>query len=321
MPIREAYPQANTPIATGAFCAALCSRPNQSLISLPMMLPSSSGLFHVQALPTPAGAPIPRDVANGCSKSRPAVIAVAMSLRPSLFALLVACSVSLGSTGCGGGSTPPPRDETAVAHVATRNDQSDISVGAEVGGLNEEATEKVFQRAEPAFERCFKHRAKSVELLAGTVKFFVVIGMDQKAQSISIEESDLGDRDAEKCMVKVLLNSTWPKPVGGRTAHARYTAATFEPLDPDVRAAAAVEPDQVKKVQGKLKQQVSDCQIDQGSHVSVTAYLDTSGKVITASASSPDPNVEGHIDCLLDLVKSAEFPSPGSYAGKVTFQL
>lgn len=243
-----------------------------------------------------------------------------MLLRIPVLALSIACSVSLGTSGCGG-AKPPPQNETSVAHVEARRDRSDISVGAEVGGLNEEATEKVFRRAEPALERCFKHRAKSVELLAGTVKFFVVIGMDQKAQSISIEESDLGDRDAEKCMAKVLLNSKWPKPVGGRTAHAHYTAATFEPLDPDVRTAAAVEADQVKKVQAKLRKQVGDCQIDQSARVVVTAYLDTSGKVITASASSPDPNVDGHIDCLLDLVRSAEFPSPGSYAGKVTFQL
>lgn len=231
-----------------------------------------------------------------------------------------ACCALLCIAGCGS-SSPPPRTEASASVAESPRDTSGISVGAEVGGLNEEATEKVFQRAEPSFERCFKDRARSIDLLSGTVRFFVVIASDQTAQSVAIEESDLGDREAEKCMAKVLLKAKWPKPVGGRTAHAHYTAAPFELLDPDVREAVRLEMEQVKSAQAKLKRQVSDCQLEQADRVQVTAYLDTTGKVITASASSPDPNADRHIDCLIDLVKSTEFPSPGSYSGKVTFQL
>lgn len=208
-------------------------------------------------------------------------------------------------------AAPPPASES----------KSDVSVAAEVGGLNEEATSKVFERAEPGFDRCFKGRAKQVELLSGTVRFFVVIGLDQKAKSVTVEESDLGDREAEKCMQNVLMGLKWPKPVGGRTAHAHYTAASFEPVDPDVREAVEVESGQVKSAQEKLKKKVSDCNIGSRSHYRATAYLDTSGKVITASVTSADPSAELAIDCLVDLVKSTDFPSPGSYAGKVSFEL
>ncbi|HEY5956903.1 MAG TPA: hypothetical protein VIV60_10135, partial [Polyangiaceae bacterium] len=144
--------------------------------------------------------------------------------------------------------------------------------------------------------------------------------IDKRAQAVTIEESTLGDRDAEKCMRGVLLGMTWPKPVGGRTAHAHYTAAAFEPPDPEVREPVSVEAEQVKKVQTKLRKKASDCH-GVSSTYQVTAYLDTSGKVITASVTTRDPEGEASIDCLVDLVKTAEFPSPGSYMGKVTFSL
>jgi hypothetical protein len=188
--------------------------------------------------------------------------------------------------------------------------------------LNEDETAKVFQRAEPGFDRCFKKRAQQVELLAGTVKFFVIIGMNGKAKSVTVEDSNLGDRDAEKCMQQVLFGMSWPEPVGGRVAHAHYTAASFEPLDPDVREAVTVDENQVSRLRSKLKREsTAQCQVGSPTPYQITAYVDTSGKVITASASSSDPNGELTIDCLVDLVKQTEFPSPGSYAGKVTFSL
>jgi hypothetical protein len=238
-------------------------------------------------------------------------------------AFLSAAALSIASWfafGCGGTKPPPKADVQDVAAPATEP-HLDVSVNAEIGGLNEEATGRVFERAEPGFDRCYKSRTKQVEFLAGTVRFFVVIGSDQQAKSVTIEESSLGDREAEKCMQGVLFRQKWPKPVGGRTAHARYTAAAFEPPDPDVREPVSVGTDQIAKLRGKLKKRSGECSVGSSSPYQVTAYIDTNGKVITASATSTDPASELTIDCLIDLVKTAQFPSPGSYAGKVTFEL
>lgn len=240
--------------------------------------------------------------------------------RNAIGAALVTSAAWFTLSACGG-STPQPKANVTDAAPVKSEQRSDVNVSAEIGGLNEEATGKVFERAEPSLERCFKQRAKQVEFLAGTVRFFVVINLDQSAKSVTIEESSLGDRDAEKCMRGVLLNMKWPKPVGGRTAHAHYTAAAFEPPDPEVREPVNVDPDQVKKARKKLQKAATDCNATASSKYHVTAYLDTSGKVITASATTMDPAGERNIDCLVDLVKTAEFPSPGSYAGKVTFDL
>jgi hypothetical protein len=232
-----------------------------------------------------------------------------------------AVSIACSSLVACGGSKPQPKAELKQSAPKAVEPSSDVNVTAEVGGLNEEATGKVFERAEPGLDRCFKRRAKSVQFLSGSVRFFVVIAMDQKAKSVTIEESNLGDREAEKCMQGVLFNMKWPRPVGGRTAHARYTAAAFEPPDPDVREPVNVDPKQVSKVRSKLKKQASECRVGGPSPYQITAYIDTSGRVITASVTSTDPAGELTLDCLVDLVKTAEFPSPGSYAGKVTFEL
>lgn len=196
-----------------------------------------------------------------------------------------------------------------------------LSVSAEIGGLNEEATNKVFQRAESSFDRCFRDRADRVELLSGTVRFFVVIGMDRKAQSVVVEESDLGDREAESCMCGVLRNQTWPKPVGGRVAHARYTAASFEIPDPEVREPVAMPEDVAERVAAKLRRPAKECKSGSSEAFLVTAYIDTKGDVITAGIATTTPDAARTEDCLLDLVRSTTFPSPGSYPGKLTITL
>lgn len=282
-------------------------------IPAPHHLPLFAGFFH---------APLGRDSdrPEACSSRVPAVIRGKMILRHAFRCAFLLSAASALLVACGGSKPEPKATPNDTLPVRTER-KSDVAVNAEVGGLNEEATGKVFERAEPKLERCFKQRAAQVEFLAGTVRFFVIINLDQTAKSVTIEESSLGDRDAEKCMQGVLLGMKWPKPVGGRTAHAHYTAAAFEPPDPDVREPVNVDPEEVAKVRKKLQKQASDCRVGSPSPYQVTAYLDTSGKVITASVTSTDPAGELNVDCVVDLVKTAEFPSPGSYAGKVTFEL
>jgi hypothetical protein len=257
---------------------------------------------------------------GACSDPVRAVNARGMLPNRAFLSSLTLALPALLAVACAG-TTPPPKTEVQETAPPVASEKSDVDVSAEVGGLNEEATGKVFQRAELGFDRCFKNRAKAVEYLSGTVRFFVVIDADRKAKSITVEESDLGDREAEKCMQAVLARMSWPKPVGGRTAHAHYTAAAFELQDPDVREPVDVPPEQVQKLRSKLKKQVSECTGSGPAPYRVTAYIDKSGKVITASVTSPDPAGELKLDCLVDLVKSAEFPSPGSYTGKVSFEL
>ncbi len=194
-------------------------------------------------------------------------------------------------------------------------------VTSEVGGLNEDATSRVFARAESSLERCFRDRAKQVELLSGTVKFFVVVGQDGRAEKVLVEESDLGDRDAEICMCEVLQGQSWPKPVGGRTAHARYTAASFELLEPDVREPVQIPEDAAESAVAKLSRAADKCRGVGSASVIATAYIDTSGAVITAGVATSEPGLSEALDCFVEVVKTATFPSPGSYPGKLSFGL
>jgi len=202
-----------------------------------------------------------------------------------------------------------------------RNSSGGPEVSSEVGGLNEDATSRVFARAESSLERCFRERAKQVELLAGTVKFFVVVGSEGRAEKVLVEESDLGDRQAERCMCEVLQNQSWPKPVGGRTAHARYTAASFELVDLDLREPVQIPEDAAERAVAKLSRAADACRGASSASVTATAYVDTSGIVITAGVATSDLGLSEELDCFVDLVKAATFPSPGSYPGKLSFSL
>ena len=235
----------------------------------------------------------------------------------------VARNLSLLSLLLGGcaGKQPASRPTTIQPSDDADRDTSEVAVSAEVGGLNEDATNRVFQHAERNFLKCFQKRAKKIELLGGDVKFFVVVGQDGTARSVNVEQSDLGDRKAEKCMIDTLLRQSWPKPVGGRTAQAHYTAAPFELLDPDVREPAALNSEDLEKVLHKISGKVRECKGSISARFVATVYVDTDGKVITASVTSPDPDGEFAIDCLVSVIRAATFPSPGSYPGKGSFEL
>ncbi len=230
--------------------------------------------------------------------------------------LVLAASLTLA---CGGSKSPAKTSMTDAPPSGERGE--DLSVSAEVGGLNEDETNAVFRKVDPELVRCFKQRARQVELLSGEAKLFIVIGQDQRAQSVTVEQSDLGDREAEKCMIGVLSAQRWPRPVGGKVAHAHFKAAPFELLDDDTREPVAIPADAVASAVGKLSSAADKCKSGSAGPFTATAYLNTKGAVTTASVTSPDPQSSAAIDCLVELVRGATFPSPGSYPGKVSFEL
>ena len=56
-----------------------------------------------------------------------------------------------------------------------------------------------------------------------------------------------------------------------------------------------------------------------GGHYSITAYVDTSGSVLAAGVAHSEADGDDAGRCMVDAVKSAQFPSPGSYPAKLTF--
>ena len=60
-----------------------------------------------------------------------------------------------------------------------------------------------------------------VEVLSGSAKFFLRVGEDGSAKYAYLEDSEVGDRDTEKCLLDAVAGASWPKPDGG-DAEVRY---------------------------------------------------------------------------------------------------
>jgi hypothetical protein len=226
-----------------------------------------------------------------------------------------ACLVLLAACG---GSEPPPK----LADEAPKEEPVDhgpANVSAEIGGLNETKVDAAFQSSIDALQDCLNSGAKRVEFLGGSVSFFVKINAKGKVDHAHLEKSTLGDRETEKCMLQALRSKKWPRPVGGQHGLARKSF-DFDPPN-DVRAPTSWDGEHVSKEMGKLARKVNACKSRSRGQYEATLYVATDGSVLSASVTPPDEAGESDVDCLVDLLRGASLPSPGSWPAKVTFTL
>lgn len=220
------------------------------------------------------------------------------------------------STACSD-ATPAPKTADEAPKTEEHH-SSRLSVSSEIGGLDEEKVDAAFQSSLSGLQRCLQQGSTRVEFLGGSVSFFVQIDMAGKVDTAYLEKSTLGDRDTEKCMLDALRSKKWPKPVGGEHGLARKSF-DFDPPN-DVRAPADYDESHLNKGLDKISSKLASCKTGKGSY-EATMYVATDGSVLSAGVTPPDGDGEGSVDCLVSTLKSASFPSPGSWPAKVTFTL
>jgi hypothetical protein len=231
--------------------------------------------------------------------------------------------VSLGlllAAGCGGSEPQPkaPDAEGEPSEEGARHSRSSANIQGEIGALDEERADRVFESAIGALERCLHAGASRVEFLGGQVKFFVKVDSSGSVATYA-EESTIGDRQTEKCMLDALRKKDWPKPVGGEVGYARK-GFDFDPPN-DVRPPTDWPSERASDALRSLESKISECKDGAGGRFSATMYVDTDGKVLSVGVAPPDEAGEAAVDCLVDVLKQSKLPSPGSWPAKVTFTL
>jgi hypothetical protein len=216
------------------------------------------------------------------------------------------------------GDATPAAKTADDASQAEEERGSPVSVSSEIGGLDEQKVNAAFESSLSGLQRCLDQGASRVEFLGGSVSFFVKIDMAGKVDGAYLEKSTLGDRDTEKCMLGALRSKKWPKPVGGEHGLARKSF-DFDPPN-DVRPPADYDQDHLSKALDKIAGKLSSCKSGKGSY-EATIYVATDGSVLSAGVTPPDEGGEEAVDCLVETLKSASFPSPGSWPAKITFTL
>jgi len=238
-------------------------------------------------------------------------------------ACVLHASIALSLIACGG--SPPPDAETPTQEgeagsAASHSRPSGIGVESEVGALDERKVKETFERVSPKLIACFHKGAEKIPFLAGEVRFLIRVAPDGRARWAYPKDSTLGDRDTEQCMLSELKAATWPKPVGGQEGLAE-NGFSFDPGDGE-RPPVAWSPEQLGKPLEQARAALSRCRTGAGTGpLKVTLYVQTDGRPISVGASASDEKAESAISCVVDTLKAVKFPSPGSYASKVTLQI
>jgi hypothetical protein len=236
------------------------------------------------------------------------------------FVSSVFVATALGSAGCGGGAQvavqAPEPVVTAPTHVPRRG--AGLQMSAELGQIDEAATAKAFDHAGTALKRCYTDGLARVEYLAGDVKFYLRVKADGHLRWGFVEQSTLGDRDTESCMLGVLTATQWPLPEGGEAEI--HQGLGFD-APSDVRPPTSWSPDKLTAALNKKAGELAACKHGTGTY-QLTAYVEPTkdaGRVQAVGAASPNEKAAADVDCLLGVIRTMKLPSPGSYAAKVAF--
>lgn len=235
------------------------------------------------------------------------------------FRLLSKLTPLVAALACGGGDEKQAKSADDIVIEEEPDDGLDgVSVSSEIGGLNQEAVDQVFAKSGGDLRQCLSEGAERVEFLGGDVSFFLKIGADGQVSHAHLEESTLGDRDTEVCMLNALKQRTWPKPVGGEAGIARKPFSFDMPND--VRPPTDWTQESIDETLQELAQDIDGCKTGSGSFT-VTMYVGTDGSVMSAGVAHADEGGESAADCLVAMLKQAKFPSPGSWPAKISFGL
>ena len=247
------------------------------------------------------------------------------------------------------GSPPPPKEPDAPTPETTTRRPSGPTpqVSQELGSIDQGKVEQTFHSLlNGKLETCHKQGRDRIEFLTGDVKVFLRIDASGHVRYGYFEETTLGDRETEKCILGVLKEAAWPKPDGGEAE----VRSGFGWGSGGEREPTTWKSDQVQQALLDARASIDKCKAGVTGNFSVTAYVEVNEEDTSAPAPSPaakpkpkpkgkkgGKELGGHfkaigvsakskeggekIDCIIDALKGLELPNPGSYAAKVSFTL
>lgn len=236
----------------------------------------------------------------------------ARSYPSSFFALTLLVCVSCG------GSEPAPKPVERAPDEGQRVVKPVLKTKSELGTVDPAAVQRSFTALDDRFMDCQKRGLDRVEVLSGRVKFFLRIGEDGSAKWTYLEESELGDRNTEKCLLDIVMGARWPRPDGG-DAESRYDMEL--PMQA-TRPANDWSSDKIAGALGRHGDAIRRCKADASANFHATMYVAPGGKVLAAGVATSGKDGADKTDCLAKALESMKgLPSPGSWPAKVSFGL
>jgi len=241
-----------------------------------------------------------------------------MRLILTFVSLMVACG------GADAGRKRPtvpvekPRTESHAEHDARVN--AAVQVRGIEGTLSNFDVRTAMEEQGREFAACHEPRARELPMLSGRIEFAIQVDVDGQTRRVEVRASDLGDRDLERCLSEVIRGTKFRRPNGG-IANVTWLM-TLEPA----RAASpteAWEAGRVTRVVGKRMDDLrTRCDLTtSSSDLTVTAYVNSVGKILAAGVASPAGRTDQHLDCVAEGLMSWPMPRPQKRYAKVSFVL
>ena len=217
----------------------------------------------------------------------------------------------------------------------------------ELGSIDDGAIQAVFIKIGDQLEVCHAQGRARVGVLAGDVTVFMRIDAQGHARYDYLQASTLGDRDTEKCILDLLIQTPWPAPVGGEaevTHNFGWSAGSEKPplLWESNKVTDAIDAStSAKHSLDQCKRSVNAMQLT--GYVSAGAPSSSAaptkktkaksrkksgkskgqklGHFRALGAASSTKDVADQIDCVIGALKDLPLPSPGSSTAKIFLTL
>lgn len=232
----------------------------------------------------------------------------------SLFGVALALAV-----GCGGGdaSTQDGSEMSSTSGAERPRERQDgVAITGLMGTIERGQVESTMNPRMGRFMRCFSARMGDVEYLAGEIRMSFRIHTDGTVAWVFPTTTDIGDREAERCILDVARSARFPRPRGGEAEFSwGFGLDAADDVRPPLNWSAEALGERTAEVSGLASQ----CRA-RGAYT-VTAYISPGGAVQAAGGSMPSAGDEETLECILEQVRAWEMPDPGSYAAKITFEV
>jgi hypothetical protein len=217
-------------------------------------------------------------------------------------ALLPACAPAL----------PPPVIRDAEP-VPVKVDRGATSMESEIGGLNEEAMDRAFASLE--VQRCLTEGSARLSAIGGEFKLRLRINRDGGARWAYVSESTLGDRATEKCLIDLVRDRSWPKPLGGEGL-AEKSFAIDAPTAP-----VLLEEKRMIADVTRARAAASKCRHGIVGSFFATVHVRPDGHVSAAGVAPPSERGEDVADCVVEALRTIRFRPSAPRSAKVSFEI
>jgi hypothetical protein len=187
---------------------------------------------------------------------------------------------------------PAPPPVAAPEPEPEKIDRGPSSSDSDIGGLSQEDVEDQFKALHPQLMECVQRSSTRLVVLGGRATFRLRITRAGMVRWAFIPESTLGDREAERCMLGVIREQTWPRPLSGEgLAESSLEVDPGEPAAEWPKHKQAALADKAARATGKCRSGVAGT-------FRATAYVGPRGEVLAAGIAPPNAQGEDASDCM-----------------------